>query len=296
MQVRTKTAKRGFELLKTIEFSVVIPMLNGGRRIDDQLDALSHQLTNVVWEVVVADNGSTDDGPKLVNSRIESFPVPLKIIDASEKPGVAFARNIGAAAAHGKTLGFCDCDDRVSPTWVDSAAQALRKFDAVCGPRKRLGDQEDELDWPPETSFGPLLLGNNFGLTRRAFDALGTQGAFDENLPPYGGEDIDLSIRVSELGLSISIVPQMTVDFRAETSKVTALKKVFSSSLAEVAIWHKHELRFRKNRGLLRALGNLALVPLEVLRSRSFRKALRALVRRCAHVVAQMPIEKSTKS
>jgi glycosyltransferase involved in cell wall biosynthesis len=268
-----------------IEFSVVIPMFNGARWIDEQLNALAKQVTDVSWEVIVADNGSTDSGAAIVRSRVASFPVPLKLVDASQTRGVAFARNTGASAASGNSIGFCDCDDHVSTGWVDAAAEALRNYDVVCGPRRRIGSLHDQLEWPPQTSFGPLLLGNNYGLTRRAYNALGDQ---DESLPPYGGEDIDLTIRVSEMNLNVSVVPQMLVNFREEGSRLVALRKVYSASLAEVAIWYKHEARFREKRGLLRAIGNLTLTPFEMLRSKSIRKAMRCLVRRYAHVVGQI--------
>lgn len=273
-----------------IEFSVVIAMHNGGRWIEEQLDALAIQVTDVDWEVVVADNGSTDDGPARVNARIKHFPVPLRLIDASEKKGIAFARNRGAAASKGVSLGFCDCDDRVSSSWVDSAAHALRECDVVTGPRGILGRNEEKIDFPPKTTFGTLLLGNNYGLNRRAYNALGASGALDENLPPYGGEDIDLSIRISELKFNVMILPQMLVYFRVEPSRLNSLKKVYKSSIAEVAIWRKHESRFQNNLGLLLAIGNLIMAPVEMLKTRNFRRALRLLVRRYAHVIGQITI------
>jgi cellulose synthase/poly-beta-1,6-N-acetylglucosamine synthase-like glycosyltransferase len=80
-------------------FSAIVPVLNGVETIGEMLDALAEQKTSSQWEVVVADNGSSDGTRDLVRSRARDFPVPLRLIDASAVTGVAFARNAGALAA-----------------------------------------------------------------------------------------------------------------------------------------------------------------------------------------------------
>lgn len=99
------------------EASVVIPAYNAARFITTQLEALAKQTTARSFEVVVSDNGSTDNTIALV----EAFdaPYPLRWVDSSDIKGPANARNVGAREARGKILVYCDADDFVEPEWVE---------------------------------------------------------------------------------------------------------------------------------------------------------------------------------
>src|SRR5690606_10578144 len=93
------------------QISVVIPARDAARWIDAQLGALACQEVPVPWEVVVADNGSTDD----TVARAEAWAdrLPVRVVDASGRPGPNHARNQGTAAARGDLLLYCDADDVV---------------------------------------------------------------------------------------------------------------------------------------------------------------------------------------
>ena len=99
------------------EASVVIPAYNAARFITTQLEALAKQTTTRSFEVVVSDNGSTDNTIALV----ETFdaPYPLRWVDSSDIKGPANARNVGAREARGKILVYCDADDFVESEWVE---------------------------------------------------------------------------------------------------------------------------------------------------------------------------------
>jgi glycosyltransferase involved in cell wall biosynthesis len=75
--------------------SVVIPVRNAAATLRDQLQALGRQTYCAPWEIVLSDNGSTDD--TVLKAR-ESAPagIDLRVIDASARPGSSFARNRGA--------------------------------------------------------------------------------------------------------------------------------------------------------------------------------------------------------
>jgi glycosyltransferase involved in cell wall biosynthesis len=113
-----------------MKLSVVIPCLNAAATIGAQLDALVNQHWDQPWEIVVADNGSTDESPKIVESYKDRLP-NLRIVDASARRGQPYALNFGAAAAKGDALVFCDADDEVGPGWVAAMGDALLKWDFV---------------------------------------------------------------------------------------------------------------------------------------------------------------------
>ena len=96
-----------------VAVSVVIPARNAARTLDAQLQALAAQRFPAEWEVLVSDNGSTDATRAVAVEWAGRIPL-LRVIDASARPGASAARNLGAAAAHGELLLFCDADDVVA--------------------------------------------------------------------------------------------------------------------------------------------------------------------------------------
>src|SRR5688572_12884061 len=90
--------------------SVVVPLFNGADFIAMTLTSLERQTAvlsgDVRLEVIVVDDGSTDDGPAIVAAH--SLPTTYL---SQPNLGVAIARNRGAAAATGQWLSFLDQDD-----------------------------------------------------------------------------------------------------------------------------------------------------------------------------------------
>ena len=74
--------------------SVVIPTFNAADVIEQQLAALAGQKDAAPFEVVVADNGSTDDLASAVAQWRKALP-GLRVVDASRDRGVSVARNVG---------------------------------------------------------------------------------------------------------------------------------------------------------------------------------------------------------
>src|SRR3954466_4740554 len=101
------------------KLSVVIPCLNAASTLGVQLAALTHQSWPGGWEVIVADNGSTDGSREIVEGYRDPLP-GLGVGDAGGRRGQAHARNLGATAATGDALLFCDADDEVAPGWMEA--------------------------------------------------------------------------------------------------------------------------------------------------------------------------------
>src|SRR5258708_12899377 len=80
------------------DLSVVIPCLNAGDVLARQLEALATQAWDGTWDVIVADNGSTDETREVAASFDPRLP-SLRIVDASDQRGRQHARNVGARVA-----------------------------------------------------------------------------------------------------------------------------------------------------------------------------------------------------
>ncbi len=100
---------------KKIKASVVIPTYNAQSRIAETLNALNKQ-TKKNFEVVLVDDGSTDDTYKAVKNFKAMFP--LRII-RQENRGPACARNKGANNARGEILIFMDSDCVPKKDFID---------------------------------------------------------------------------------------------------------------------------------------------------------------------------------
>jgi glycosyltransferase involved in cell wall biosynthesis len=100
--------------------SLVVPVYNVAPYLPRCLESLA-ALTPPADEIVVVDDGSTDDCPRILAGFAPRLP-RMRVI-RQENGGLSAARNTGLDAARGKYLAFVDSDDFVSP---DAYAEALR--------------------------------------------------------------------------------------------------------------------------------------------------------------------------
>jgi glycosyltransferase involved in cell wall biosynthesis len=213
--------------------SIVVPARNAGRYIAVQLEALATQELGAPWELIVADNGSTDDTREVVRSFIPRFP-HAQVVDAGARAGAAYARNVGASVARGEFLCFVDADDRVAPGWLEAMTNGLADTDAVGGPmiayvedrkgRQRVLDEGSSELTTNDLGFLPSTPSSNLGVHRAAFDAL--QG-FDETFPGATGEDIDLCWRLQLAGYGLQFVPDARVHYQERPDLAAVARQFF---------------------------------------------------------------------
>ena len=118
---------------KKVDISVVIPTRDVGALLRNQLASLALQDYVGSWEVVIADNGSTDDTVEIAMNAARNLPMPVRVVHATHARGANVARNAGARVARGNVLLFCDGDDETSPQWVRTMGGALEAADIVGG-------------------------------------------------------------------------------------------------------------------------------------------------------------------
>jgi glycosyltransferase involved in cell wall biosynthesis len=96
-------------------FSIVVPMYNRGRLIGRAMASCLGQ-TFGDFEVVVVDDGSTDDSVAVV----QRCPDPrIRLLQSPRNCGVCPARNRGVAAATGEWIVFLDSDDELAPDGLE---------------------------------------------------------------------------------------------------------------------------------------------------------------------------------
>ena len=203
-----------------MKLSVIIPCLNAAGTVATQFEALASQNYSEPWEVIVSDNGSTDDLVNVVKRYMSRLP-DLRIVDASDKRGQAHARNIGAKCALGKRLFFCDADDEVAPGWLSAMGEALSKYDFVAcridanklSPswvtKQVRHSQASGLQPKGELSDLPHAGGGTLGVKRWIHETI---GGFDESLALC--EDTDYCWNIQLKGVTLHFVPEAVMHVR----------------------------------------------------------------------------------
>ena len=197
---------------------MIVPVRNGARWLGQQLAALERQGYRGRWEVVVVDNGSSDETAAV--ARAWAGRLAVRTVAANRRPGINVARNVGAVAACGDLLAFCDADDQVAPGWLEALVDAAGAADLVGGrldeealnqhphaPR-RPRHPRDRL--PTALDFLPFAPGANLAIWA---DVLGTLGGFDERFV-LGNDDVDLAFRAQLAGWRLGYAPAAVVAYR----------------------------------------------------------------------------------
>lgn len=213
------------------DLSVVIAAFDAAGTLGAQLAALSRQRVDADWEVLVADNGSTDGTRALAEAWADRLP-GLRVIDASAHRGAGAARNAGVAAATGRDVLFCDADDVVADDWLAAMHRALGQQAFVAGRfagdqlnsprvlRSRTLPQQDGLQYSAHLPGLPHAGAGNLGVRRALFRAV---GGFDPGALFL--EDTDLCWRLQLAGVGLAWVPEAVVQVRLRGTLRSALSQ-----------------------------------------------------------------------
>jgi glycosyltransferase involved in cell wall biosynthesis len=218
--------------------TVIIPVRNCVRLIDQQLDALAKQTYRGEYYVIVSDNGSTDGLKYHIDNHILADVLAMEYLDASRIRGAAHARNVGASVARGDFLAFCDADDRVSPAWLDRLVQVAKAVDIVGtnGELKSLNERNKggNLAMPGEGGWQwlPFACAGSFGVWRDVYAEL---GGMDETFP--AAEDCEFSYRAQSRGFTLTIIQEPLFAYRMRESVRSNFRrgKVIGYNYARVA-------------------------------------------------------------
>ncbi len=197
--------------------SVIITVFNG-IYLEEAVASIKNQ-TYPNIEIVIVDDGSTDDTPKII-SELDG----VKSIRTVNR-GVAHARNRGLKLCNGEFISFIDSDD----IWVEDKTEKQveflgcnGEFDLIYGrflnyfqPGAEIPESIDkgkftDIKNGKLISLGTLMVRNN------VFEK---SGNFDESL--RSGEDLDWFIRIRELGIKIYFNDELVMKRRLHDSNLS---------------------------------------------------------------------------
>lgn len=234
-----------------LDASVILCVRNGMPLLRAQLEALTGQITELKWELVVVDNGSVDDSAAVAISFADRFPL-LRVVAAQEQASLAYARNVGASVARGAVLAFCDADDEVHPDWLDHLVRAC-PANGIAGGQldfSRLNDAAsrywrgytNRMERLPQIGGCDFAVGANFACRKATFREVG--GCDPRFVAAF--DDVDLSWRIQERGGAVRWVPQAIVDYRLRQDVRSTVRQQCGYGQAEVTFYAKHRPDLRR--------------------------------------------------
>lgn len=191
-----------------MRIAAIVPLYNGSATIEAALTSILRQ-TVPVDEIIVVDDGSTDDGAgaNIVRRMAESAPITLR---SKANGGQSSARNYGVSCCQSDLIALLDQDDIWYPEHIERLSKPFREGNARIGwvySNVDIIDSEGKLtnyglltnvgmEHPKRTLDGCLrtdmfILPSASLIARSAFLA---EGGFDERLSGY--EDDDLFLRM----------------------------------------------------------------------------------------------------
>jgi glycosyltransferase involved in cell wall biosynthesis len=199
------------------DVSVIIAAYNGRDTLAAQLAALAAQDPPLRWEVVIADNGSTDDTLHIAELYRDRLP-KLTVVSATGRRGPSHARNVGASVATSPLLIFVDQDDVVAPGYLEAMVDALGSAELVGA---RIDHDALNAGWSGDIRghwqsdglltgmYLPAASGCSLGVRRNAFERV---GGFDADFA--SAQDLDFCWRVQEGSQPMAFVPDAVLRYR----------------------------------------------------------------------------------
>ena len=212
-----------------MKISVILPCFNGAKTIAQQLEALCSQSWDGGWEVIVSNNGSTDNSMEIVERYRHCLP-ELKVVQAYDpsgpRKGVSHSYNTGMSAASGDAFVFCESDDEVGKGWLQAMGNALLQHEFVAArleysklnpewilAPEGLNAQETEIAKLQTFPHFQFAWGCTFGWRRSLYEKL---GGFDTSWN-YAC-DSEYCFRAQLAGFEVHLVPEAVIHYRLRHS------------------------------------------------------------------------------
>ena len=233
--------------------SVVIPNYNYGRFIAETIEGVLAQ-THPIHEIIVVDDGSTDDSIEV----LKKFGERVSVIEQRNQ-GVGAARNTGARKSSGEFIAFLDADD----VWLPNKIAAQMKVFAdetvglvSCGMREfnsktgaTLGFfRSDEFEWRANDillrKYPIIVSGSAIAVRRTTFDEA---GGFDARKEMHPVEDWEFCYRMALIA-KVACLPSPLVEYRnhganghlktpqMERALLLAGEKIFAAAAPDVRV------------------------------------------------------------
>ena len=226
-ELSTYAKSLSFTANNQVQVSIVIPVYNNLKFTLECLTSVMQHSTGVAYEVVVVDDGSSDQTPEVL-SRLAN----ITYIRNEKNLGFVHTCNRGAEIARGKYILFLNNDTQVTDNWLKPLIETFGEYDDVgaIGPKMLFPDGRLQEAGALVNRDGtsrliglfddPDLLRYNYGrevmycsgacllVEAKRFKEL---GGFDLSLAPAYCEDWDLAFQLRQHGLRVMYNPKSVI-------------------------------------------------------------------------------------
>jgi glycosyltransferase involved in cell wall biosynthesis len=227
--------------------SIIIPTRNRAKELLATLQSICKQTTLANAEIIIIDNGSTDDTAQIV----EDFRTQLPMVyDYNDIPGLLTGRHRGAEISKGEILCFLDDDVELNPNFIANLLATFENNQNVqlatgpCLPHYEVGPPEwlsyfwDNTSqgkycaWLSLLDFGDQMIeidpnfvwGLNFSIRKNVFIELGGfhPDCIPDNLQQYQGDgETGLTIKAISKGYKAFYVPGLELKHYVPAGRLT---------------------------------------------------------------------------
>lgn len=208
---------------KTIEdtepiLSVIIPCCNHGNYLVDALNSVEQYDGKYLYEVLIVNDGSTDETTLLILSNLEKKGYTIL---HQENQGLSNARNNGIAFSKGKYFLPLDADNKIRPAYIQKGIEILEKNSdvAIVYGNAMLFGEMTGLWKSSRFDFREMLKDNYIDACVIARKESWKQvNGYDINISPYA--DWDFNICIAEAGWKFHYIPEILFDYRVRNDSM----------------------------------------------------------------------------
>ncbi|MFH1722914.1 MAG: glycosyltransferase [Candidatus Altiarchaeota archaeon] len=228
---------------------IVIPSFNSHATIGYVLSVIEHQ-SLLPGEVIVVDDGSTDDSVRVVEDFRNNSKLKIVLIKQKNQ-GPATARNKGAKKAKGDIIVFLDADCKPRKNWLLEMVNPFSDSAIV-------GVQGTYETWNKGSLIaryvGYEIAFRHEGMKKRdSLDFVGSfsaayrrevllkEGGFDTSFPAAASEDQELAARLNERGHRLVFAPKAIVEHKHPETLKKYLIQQFWRGYWRVPVYLKHK-------------------------------------------------------
>lgn len=207
-----------------MDVSIVVTAYNYARYIDECLDScLGQQGTDLQYEVIVVDDGSTDDTPVLLARRSD----PRLRVLRTENNGIELASNAGFEVARGRYIVRVDADDALALNYLSRMTPMLEQSFGFCYPDYTIIDSDSmaqEVVCLPEFDASEVMTRGDFLATGTLYPAelLRFHGGYASQTRNSGLENYELIIKLIAMGAKGIHVPEPLFRYRRHRINMSA--------------------------------------------------------------------------
>jgi hypothetical protein len=230
------------------DVSVVVPLYNHAASVREALDSVL-QSDHQDWELIVVDDGSTDDSGEVVREWIERHSYRRCLLLRHEvNRGLAPARNTGAEYARAEKILMLDSDNLLRRKAISRLSAALEQDPEAAfayGILERFSDYGSEgllsvYGWEPERLRQMNYIDALAMVRRSALESVG--GYSTDSRLALGWEDYDLWVRFAEAGRRGAFVPEMIARYRVGHSSMVSITNLSVTDALAALVDHAPNL------------------------------------------------------